>query len=357
MTKVTPKYALVQEKIKNEIKRGEIVDKLPGERTLAKKYGFSYMTIRKAVDNLVAEGLLYKIPMKGTFVANRKTRKKETNVIGYFLDSSIVDGLTSPYYSLIFHALEKQAALNGYSLMYFSDINGSSSLQHLDKVDGVIASCFPRIENVIHDINDRVPVVVIDNSSSDKTIPSIIIDNYNAVRESVDYLYSLGHKRIGFMTGLHDSDVGKNRYAGYASSMHSHGLELNESLIFRGNYSFDSGTEGASKFLTFSRPPTAIMCANDVMAIATIKKAAQLGIDVPNDLSVVGFDDIAVASQIAPPLTTVAAPIAEIAELAVRMLISVIKGERSEIKHIALPARLIVRGTCKDIKDHVAAQV
>ena len=355
MAKVTPKYVLVEEKIRNEIKHGEIVDRLPGERALAKKFGFSYMTIRKAVDNLVAEGLLYKIPMKGTYVASRKTMKKETHIIGYFLDSSIVDGLTSPYYSLIFNALEKQAALHGYSLMYFSDINGSSSLKHLDKVDGIIASCFPRIENVIHDINDRVPVVVIDNSSSDKTIPSIIIDNYNAVRESVDYLYSLGHKRIGFMTGLHDSDVGKNRYAGYASSMHSHGLELDEALIFKGNYSFEAGTEGARNFLSLPTPPTAIMCANDVMAIATIKKAVQLGIDVPDDLSVVGFDDITVASQIAPPLTTVEAPIAEIAELAVRMLISLIKGEHSEVKHIALPAKLIVRGTCRDIKNPVAA--
>jgi DNA-binding LacI/PurR family transcriptional regulator len=355
MDKVIPKYVLVQEEIKNAIKRGEIVDRLPGERTLAKEFGFSYMTIRKAVNNLVAEGLLYKVPMKGTFVAKSKTAKKPTNVFGYFLDGSIIDGLTSPYYSLIFHALEKQAAAHGYSLMYLSDVSGAGTLKHLDKVDGVIASCFPRIENVIHDINERVPVVVIDNSSSDKTIPSIIIDNYNAVRESVDYLYSLGHERIGFMTGLHDSDVGKNRYAGYVSSMHNHGLALEEDLIFKGNYSFESGTEGATQFLSMSTPPSAIMCSNDVMAIATVRKAIQLGFDVPDDLSVVGFDDISVASQIAPPLTTVAAPIADIAELAVRMLISLTMGERSEIKHIALPAKLIVRGTCRAIKSQVTA--
>ena len=92
MEKITPKYVLVQEKIKDAIKHRKIVDKLPGERALAKDYGFSYMTIRKAIENLVAEGLLYKVPMKGTFVADRKTRKKKTNIIGYFLDSSIVAG-------------------------------------------------------------------------------------------------------------------------------------------------------------------------------------------------------------------------------------------------------------------------
>ena len=83
MDKPTPKYVLVEQKIKHAIKHREIVDKLPGERTLAKEYGFSYMTIRKAVENLVAEGLLYKIPMKGTFVADRKTRKKKTKIMDY----------------------------------------------------------------------------------------------------------------------------------------------------------------------------------------------------------------------------------------------------------------------------------
>ena len=144
MDKPTPKYVLVEQKIKHAIKHREIVDKLPGERALAKEYGFSYMTIRKAVENLVAEGLLYKIPMKGTFVADRKPRKK-TKIIGYFLDSSIVAGLTSPYYSLIFDSLEKQARKYGYSLIYFTDIGDSSSYKHMNNIDGAIISCFPRI--------------------------------------------------------------------------------------------------------------------------------------------------------------------------------------------------------------------
>jgi len=267
MNKPTPKYVLVEEKIKNAIKHREIIDKLPGERTLAKEYGYSYMTIRKAVENLVAEGVLYKIPMKGTFVADRKTGKKKTNIIGYFLDSSIVAGLTSPYYSIIFNALQKQATKHGYSLIYFSDIGDSASYKHIHKMDGAIISCFPRVEHIVDEINQNIPVVVIDNSSSDKTIPSIIIDNFNAVRESVNYLCSLGHKRIGFMTGLADSDVGKNRFAGYKSGLNNNGIKMSEKLVFRGDYSFESGTKGADYFLSLKNPPTAIMCANDAMAI------------------------------------------------------------------------------------------
>jgi len=355
MNKVTPKYVLVQERIKDAIKHRKIIDKLPGERALAKQYGYSYMTIRKAVDNLVAEGLLYKIPMKGTFVADRKTSKKKTNIIGYFLDSSIAAGLTSPYYSLIFNALQKQASKHGYSLIYFSDIGDPSSYKHIHKMDGAIISCFPRIEHIVDEINQHIPAVVIDNSSSDKSIPSIIIDNFNAVRSSVNYLCSIGHKRIGFMTGLEDSDVGKNRYAGYRSGLSDNGLKMNKKLVFKGDYSFESGAKGADYFLSLKNPPTAIMCANDAMAIALIRQAVQRGINVPDDLSVIGFDDIPVASQISPALTTLAAPIDRMTELACNMLINLINGEKPESKHIALPAQLVIRDSCTKMKNTVAA--
>ena len=355
MNKVTPKYVLVQERIKDAIKHRKIIDKLPGERALAKQYGYSYMTIRKAVDNLVAEGLLYKIPMKGTFVADRKTSKKKTNIIGYFLDSSIAAGLTSPYYSLIFNALQKQASKHGYSLIYFSDIGDPSSYKHIHKMDGAIISCFPRIEHIVDEINQHIPAVVIDNSSSDKSIPSIIIDNFNAVRSSVNYLCSIGHKRIGFMTGLEDSDVGKNRYAGYRSGLSDNGLKMNKKLVFRGDYSFESGAKGADYFLSLKNPPTAIMCANDAMAIALIRQAVQRGINVPDDLSVIGFDDIPVASQISPALTTLAAPIDRMTEVAYNMLINLINGEKPESRHIALPAELVIRDSCAEIKNTAAA--
>ena len=355
MNKVTTKYVLVQERIKDAIKHRKIIDKLPGERALAKQYGYSYMTIRKAVDNLVAEGLLYKIPMKGTFVADRKTSKKKTNIIGYFLDSSIAAGLTSPYYSLIFNALQKQASKHGYSLIYFSDIGDPSSYKHIHKMDGAIISCFPRIEHIVDEINQHIPAVVIDNSSSDKSIPSIIIDNFNAVRSSVNYLCSIGHKRIGFMTGLEDSDVGKNRYAGYRSGLSDNGLKMNKKLVFRGDYSFESGAKGADYFLSLKNPPTAIMCANDAMAIALIRQAVQRGINVPDDLSVIGFDDIPVASQISPALTTLAAPIDRMTEVAYNMLINLINGEMPESRHIALPAELVIRDSCAEIKNTAAA--
>lgn len=355
MQKTTPKYLLVEQHIKQAIKKGAIVDKLPGERTLAKDLGFSYMTIRKAIDNLVADGILFKIPTKGTFVGDKKSAKKVTHTIGYFLDSSIVSGLTSPYYSMIFNALEKEATKHGYSLTYFSDVDDDNLQKRVSRLDGVILSCFPRIENIIQEIKQIAPVVVLDNSSSDKTIPSVIIDNFNAVMDSIDYLVKLGHKRIAFMTGLEDSDVGKNRCAGYQGGLSKHQLPLDEKLVYRGNYTFKAGVHGAEYFLSLDKLPTAILCANDSMALGAIRKLLQEGIKVPEQISVMGFDDIDVASQIVPALTTIKAPIEELTKTSVCMLDHLIKGKTLDNKHVALSTELVIRQTCAENSKKITA--
>ena len=354
MDTTTPKYMLVEEHIKQAIKQKKFIDKLPGERSLAKELGISYMTIRKAIENLVNDGILYKVPTKGTYVADPKAQKPRTKTIGYFLDSSIVSGISSPYYSLIFEALEKEATRHGYSLVYFSDNDPASLMVALKKLDGVIASCFRRIENVIQQIKDCVPVVVIDNSAADKTIPSVIIDNFSAQIDAVEYLYSLGHQRIGFMTGLEDSDIGRDRFEGYKSGLNKQGIAIDEDMVFRGDYSFQSGISGAEYFLSLAELPTAIICANDSMALGAINKLHESGLEIPRDVSIVGFDDIDVASQIIPPLSTVSVPIDEIAGRSFSMLESLIVGKTLENRHVALAASLVIRGTSAQPEDKIA---
>ena len=355
MSVSTPKYILVENHIKLAIKNKQLIDKLPGERTLALQLGVSYMTVRKSIENLVTQGVLFKVPTKGTFVNHKKVQRRKNRTIGYFLDASMIAGIASPYYSLIFNAIEKVAAKDGYSVVYFSDNNVDNLSRTLDKVDGVIATCFPRIESIILKIKQSVPIVVIDNSAADKTIPSIIIDNFNADVDSVDYICSLGHNRIGFMTGLEDSDIGKSRYAGYQHGLSKNNILLDEALVFRGNYSYEAGIDGAEYFLTLDNLPTAIICANDSMALGAIQRFSQDGISIPKDMSIIGFDDIEVASQIVPSLTTIAAPIDEIAKHSFSILKDLIEGKLIEHQHIALPANLIKRQSCAEVRESVAA--
>ena len=342
MNKSEPKHIYAENKIREAISHLKIGDKLSGERVLAKELGISYMTARRAVDNLVAKGILQKVPKKGAFVASlRETPRK---AIGYFLDSSIKDGLSSPYYSLVFDALEKEATKHGYSLMYCSDFD--DSLAKMEKIDGAIISCFPRIENIVQHVRKLVPVVCIDNCSPDKSIPSITIDNLNSVVDSTSHLLALGHERIGFITGLDDSDIGRNRLAGYTSAMNSCGIGIDMDLVYKGDYSYETGIIAADYFLSLDKPPTAIMCANDIMAIGAIKEISRRKLSVPADISVVGFDDVAISAQMTPALTTVSAPIRAIAEHSVNMLNMLITGIEPDNRHISLPGKLVARDSC-----------
>ena len=349
-----PKYLLVEDHIRKQISQRKLTSKLPGERILARDLGYSYMTVRKAIENLVNEGLLYKVPTKGTYVASQKQQKPKTGTIGYFLDSRIAGGLSSPYYGLIFNAIAKATAEHGYSLVYFTNSDQTDLYKLLKKFDGVIASSFLRVESLIQEIKAVIPVVTIDNSAADKSIPSVIIDNFSAEVESVDYLCSLGHEHIGFMTGLEDSDVGKNRYEGYKNGLHKYGIDADETLVFRGNYTFGSGVSGVEYFLSLKQRPTAIICANDSMALGAISSLQKAGLKVPDDISVIGFDDIHLASQVTPTLTTITVPVDEIAVRAFDMLECLIDGRTLENKHVALDAHLVTRESSSEVRKETA---
>lgn len=340
-----PKYKIVEREIIKAIQDERILDKLPGERTLAAEFGFSYMTVRKAINNLVNSGVLYKVPSKGAFVKPKKSANN-TLTIGYFIDEKIKSGISSPYYSMIYNAIEKEAAKHDYTVMYFSDSDPYRLDKILKRIDGVIATCFPHNEAIISQIKKHLPVVVIDNPSLDQTIPSIVIDNFTADYSTVEYLHQLGHKRIGFMAGLNDSAVGRNRLGGYKQAIKDFALDNDAELIFSGNYSFESGIEGADYFLALESLPDAIICANDSMALGAIQRLKSSNIRIPQDISIIGFDDIQVASQVSPALTTIAAPTLEIAQHAFTMLKQIIDHQPLTFQHVSLTAHLVSRESC-----------
>jgi len=350
MTEHIPKYIKVKNKIKEDIKSGKIVDKLPGERVLAKNFNVSYMTVRKALMELQEEGILHRSTTKGTFVSHSKMSPKATKNIGFFLDDKISEGISSPYYSLIFKALKKAAKDKGYNILLYSDSDDMNPLNDQKKIDGCIICCFPRIEYKIQELKKFIPIVLLDNIASDKAIPSVTIDNFNSVFNSTKYLASLGHERIGFISGLMDSDICKERLHGYLSALNNNNLHVDKSLVYKGNYSYESGEKAAMYFLSLKTPPTAILCANDSMAIGAMKVVQELGFSIPKDISVMGFDDIEVASRVFPTLTTNAAPIKDIVQKSLDILISTINGHEIDYQHIILPAKLVLRDSCSNIK-------
>jgi LacI family transcriptional regulator len=210
------------------------------------------------------------------------------------------------------------------------------------RLDGVI---LPPPMADAHHLTDRLSeagIVMVATGSvrSAPSLASIGIDDRGAAREMTRHLTKLGHRRIGFITGLPNHASSGLRLAGYRDAMTEAGLEVDEALIAHGTYSYQSGLEAAEHLLALDPAPTAIFASNDDMAAAAIAAAHRQRLDVPTDLSVCGFDDTPVATTIWPELTTIRQPVSAMAEGAVTMLADMIGMQRAGLP-VEIPHRLL----------------
>jgi LacI family transcriptional regulator len=193
---------------------------------------------------------------------------------------------------------------------------------------------------------NHTPSVLISPASDD--VPGmgrVLMDDAKAAEEVTNLLIGLGHERIAFVQG-HQS-ASERRQRGFERAMAVHDLAVDPALIVPGRFDFDSGVEGAHRLLSLTAPPTAIFAANDDMALGVLAAAQRLGIEVPRQLSIVGFDDSRAASLVWPALTTVRQPVAEMAMAAVDMLLSgdLKAGSTAPPPVRVLPHELMVRGS------------
>ena len=191
----------------------------------------------------------------------------------------------------------------------------------------------------------RTPCVLISPAGEGHGMARVRMDDALAAEELTNLLVSLGHRAIAFIEG--DQSASERRRQGYERALKAHGIALDPALVMPGTFMFESGVAAAQKLLALPRPPTAIFAANDDMALGALTAAQRLGIAVPGDLAIVGFDDSRAATLVWPELTTVRQPLAEMAMAAVDLLLS---GEaRLDAGHPApvrvLPHEVIVRGS------------
>lgn len=198
-----------------------------------------------------------------------------------------------------------------------------STLLRQMRLDGVILlpplSDDALIANTLRD--ESMPTVRIAPRDRTDESPSIGIDDYLAARQLTAHLLSLGHRRIGFILGKPGHGATEERYRGFADEMRAQSISVDMSLVQTGNFVFPDGVACAQRLLSVANPPTAIFASNDDMAAAVISVAHQRGLELPTQLSVVGFDDAPVATMIWPLLTTVRQPVAAMARLAAELII------------------------------------
>lgn len=219
----------------------------------------------------------------------------------------------------------------------------------LHRFDGVIVpppiSDYPNVRDFIH--KQRMAAVMLSGDQGKGRNPKISIDDYAAAAEMTRYLVERGHSRIGFIKGHPNQFSSELRLQGYRDALSEVGLKPNRYLIVQGYFSYQSGLAAAKKLLRRKVPPTAIFASNDDMAAATLGVASSLGIRVPQDLSVAGFDDSPIASSVYPNLTTVKQPLAEMAMQAVYRLAALIDNSRAgtsiENRHVVMPYEIVRR--------------
>ncbi|GMA34556.1 hypothetical protein GCM10025876_07600 [Demequina litorisediminis] len=195
------------------------------------------------------------------------------------------------------------------------------------------------------DAETVVPIVAIDPHYGPNRLPTIDVDNFEGAERAAQHLLSLGHRRIGFLGGRNELDSSHLREAGFRHAHAEAGIPVDPALIIETRYAPENAAQATRTLLGMAEPPTAIMGANDLTALAAIEVAHDLGLSVPGDLSVIGFDDIPEAGLASPALTTVRQPLQEMGAAAMRMLLDRIEG-REHSSHVRLDTSLVLRETC-----------
>ena len=201
-------------------------------------------------------------------------------------------------------------------------------------------------EQVAAAAHAQVPLVAIDPVNSlPSTVPSIGSTNWAGGHEATTHLLGLGHRRIGHLSGAGGSVPARERLAGYRSALEDAGVPHDPGLVTGGGFSYEAGFAGAQELLELEDPPTALFAASDEAALGAFEAARQAGLRVPEDLSVVGFDDTLLARWASPKLTTVRQPLHAMGEMAVERAITLLAGGSRRVHPLQLQTSLVERSS------------
>jgi LacI family transcriptional regulator len=241
----------------------------------------------------------------------------------------IVSEITNPFFPEIVQGFEDIAVQHNYEILTTSTIHDPKrmalSVRRMieRRVEGVAIVTFGMEEELFDDLKSRqVPLVFIDVGPSLPRISNIRIDYVHGIRQAVQHLAALRHQGIAFISGPLVLKTAVARQRAFLQAMEEVGLSVESKYQIEGNHTMEGGIDALKQLLKLPKPPTAVLCSNDMTAIGVMRQAYEEGIKIPDDLSVIGFDDIRLAQFIIPPLTTVKMSQTEIARLAFHALLS-----------------------------------
>lgn len=305
------------------------------------RYGVAAATIERV--RRVADELGYEPSLVASSMRSHRTGVIGVLVAGFEpFSAEILKGVGSALHGSAHEVLAYAGARHGSEAGW--------ERRSLQRLSGTLIDAAIIVTPTVVTAPADIPVVAIDPHTGRADLPTVESDSLGGALQATRYLIELGHQRIGFLAGRPDLRSASLREAGYRQALSEAGMAFDPRLVRSGRYEHDAARDAAWALLTAGDRPTAVFAANDLSALALLEVAAELGVRVPDDLSVVGFDDIPEASQRAMPLTTIRQPMGQLGSTAAELVTALMRGERPAETHVVLATRLIPRATTAPLR-------
>lgn len=361
-----PLYIQVRENLRNQIENGERkpLESLPHETDLCNQYQVSQITIKKALADLQNEGYITRIKRKGTFVTFNKSqeKQKEDLSVGAKALAFIVPDVEDIFISEICRGIEKAAAGFGYRVLILNSNRSiekeADNIELLEKsdIEGAIIFPFWGRFNALQILNLKkrnFPFVLIDRYFRDIQTDTVVVDNFKGAFQAVEHLSDQGHKKIAHIMGV-ECTANEDRFKGYRAALQRAGIPFSPFLVreiqpfeTEGSLRFEPDDTGGYKemkiLLSRKERPTAVFAGNDYIALGCYKAIKEADLRVPDDIALVGFDDLKFSEHLEVPLTTVCQPKNEIGTRACEILVGKIQQKTKKMERVVLPTELVVR--------------
>jgi len=278
----------------------------------------------------------------------RSLRLQRTLTLGM-----LVPDITNPFFSSIIKGAEDAARERGYNLILCNSEDQPEReaaylrLLRERQVDGVLIASSQMADETIEGLRaDSFPFVLVNRAAQDGEDLAVVVDNHAAAVEVVAHLAALGHRRVGHIAGPQNTTTGRDRREGYEAGVRAHGLAHEQALVVEADaFSEDAGDRALGIMLAGPARPTAVFAANDLIAVGMLQRLRRIGVRVPDDLSIVGFNDIPLAGLLEPALTTVRVPQLAMGVAGAHLLIDRLEGRPIGEIRLTLPTELVIRAS------------
>jgi len=306
-------------------------------REIAKRAKVSTATVSRAINRVPTVDprlakRVWKVVEELGYYPNTQARalvSGKTRIFGL-----VVSEITNPFFPEIVQSFENIAVQHNYEILLTSTVHDPKRMELSvrrmieRRVEGVAVLTFGMEDSLLEHLRDRsVPLVFVDVGPRVPRVSNIRINYQHGIRQAVQHLAALRHEKIAFITGPLSLKSAKARKDAFEESMREIGMQVSVEWVIEGNHTMEGGMKALAQLASLKSRPTAVMCSNDMTAVGVMREAFEFGIRIPQDLSVVGFDDVRLAQFMIPPLSTVQMSQTELAKLAFTALLSDVECE------------------------------